>query len=105
MTPNLIGKYNDKPVYYDESYVGRVATCRGPVKEVNLPGIVYMNYETGKMTKKDGTPYIPEHVDYEEKFYIVGTEDLNEAREHIELYKKDRNEKTLQRASYKKKQE
>ena len=105
MNPILIGKYNEKPVYYDNSYVGRVAACRGPVKEVNLPGVVFINHEKGTITKEDGTPYIPEHVDYEEKFYIVGTEDLDEAHEHIKRYQKDRKEKTLQRASYKKKQE
>lgn len=95
MTPILIGKYANKPVYYDDECIDRVKACRGPVKEVNLPGIVYMNYETGKMTKEDGTPYIPEHVDYEEKFYIVGTKDLNEAHDHIEHYQKHRNDKNF----------
>ena len=85
--PLKIGEYNGVPVYFDadRTTIGR---CMGPVREVNTPGIVYMDYQTGKMTLPSGEEWIPEKVEYEPKFYLVPTRNIKEASEMIKTYVK-----------------
>ena len=86
----LIGDYEGTPVYWDKtgSDINYIWRMRGPIpdhKHRNQPGIVYMNYETGKITLPSGETWVTERVDYETKGYFVATPDIEEA---IELLKK-----------------
>jgi len=82
-----IGEWRLIPVYYSKYHKGSVMRSRGPIeehKDRNNVGLVFMNWETGKCTLPNGEPWIPQKVDYETKFYIVGTIDITEAIEQIE---------------------
>jgi len=82
-----IGEWRLIPVYYCKYYKCSVIRSRGPIeehKDRNNIGLVYMNFETGKSTLPNGDEYVPQKVDYETKFYVVGTIDITEAIEQIE---------------------
>jgi hypothetical protein len=85
----LIGEHLGVPVYYDKNSTNpnTVWRARGPIpehKDRNQPGPVYYNYETGKATLLNGEPWVPEKVDYENKAYIMGTDNIEEAKELID---------------------
>lgn len=81
----LVCYYDGKPVYFDKNRKGSIAIAHGQIDPPkNLPGLVYMNNQTGVITNQDGTPYHSEPVEYEVKGYFVGTNDINEATKQIE---------------------
>lgn len=85
--PHRIGEYEGVPVYFDADRTS-IGRCMGPVREVNTPGIVYMNWETGKMALPSGEEWVPEKVEYEPKFYLVPTDNIEEAIELIKTHVK-----------------
>ena len=91
-TPRRICEHEGVPVYYDDTYSGSVISCIGPVKETNYQGLVYLDKITGALTKPDGTPFKPEHVEYETKFFIVGTPDVETALAHILAYQENKSQ-------------
>jgi len=85
----LIGDYNGVPVYWDKSnsVPNLFYQARGPIpehKDRNNPGIVYMDWKTGKTTLPNGEPWVSEKVDYEAKAYLMGTDIIEEAKVLIE---------------------
>lgn len=77
--------YGKIGVYYD-SYGQSVSRVSGPVTKSEPVGIVYMNWQKHEMTLPDGTPYIPEKVEYEIKAYIVPVTDHILAMKMIQQY-------------------
>ena len=73
-------------VYYDQyGNPDALRKLRGPVTESEPVGIVYMNWEKNEMTLPDGTPYVPQKIEYETKAYIVGTSDHDKVMKLIQL--------------------
>jgi len=84
--PTRIGEYMCASVYYDPDRTDTIGRVRGPIGPVEQVGIVFLNHETGKITMENGEPYVPKKYEYETKFYLVPTDDIDEA---IELIKNE----------------
>ena len=85
----LIGDYLGVPVYYDKNSTNpnTFYRARGPIpehKDRNNVGVVWVNFKTGKATLPNGEPYVSEKVDYETKSYIMGTDNIEKAKELID---------------------
>ena len=87
-SPEKIGHYGGVPVYYHIDNKNSVTCSRGPIKssDISNQGYAYYNMETGEITKADSSAFITEKVEYEIKFYIVGTRDMDQAIELIDKY-------------------
>jgi len=84
--PKYLGQYKTKSIYFDtHGSKDSVYISSGPVKEVNPPGLIYVDYENNKITKENGEQWIPEKVDYEIKFFLVGNERLKDAINSIQI--------------------
>ncbi len=76
---NKIGEYEGVPVYSDSTSSGSIFRARGPIGEVEQVGLVYWNHQTSEMKTQDGEDYVPKTYEYETKFYIVPTDNIQEA--------------------------
>jgi hypothetical protein len=83
---NKIGEYQGVSVYSDSASSGSIYRARGPVGEVEQGGPVWWNQETGEMKTEDGQDYVPKTYEYETKFYIVPTDNIEEATQLINKY-------------------
>lgn len=83
---NRIGEYEGVPVYSDSASSGSIFRARGPVGEVKQDGPVWWNQETGEMKTQDGQDYVPKTYEYETKFYIVSSDNIEEAIQQIKDY-------------------
>lgn len=82
-----IGEYEGLPVYYDKSSAKYVYCVRGATKDsVFYVGPAVINHESRTITLPDGSPLPPQNMKYENKAFIVGTKDMKEAKESIDLY-------------------
>lgn len=79
-----LGEYKGVPVYQDLTKTDTTSgwRARGPIEEhknINQPGMVYMNFETGETTLPNGEKWVPLPVTYETKSYVVGNDNLEDA--------------------------
>lgn len=86
---HVIGYYEGVPVFYnaDEFFKNKVWRGRKSSADGTEPGIVLLNNETGKITNVDGTPWVPPKSEFMTKCYIVSTDDIVKAHEHINKVK------------------